>query len=127
MSQNDLMVACSESEGILKAVGADIDLISCDAEVGKVTKVSSVQELAANLVGGGGTDFGPAIYAAADLRPMPEVLIYATDGHGPAPEVPPKGMHIIWLLVGEGHAESPWFNGEPYGDIIEVELDQDAA
>lgn len=126
MSRDDLMIACSEAEGILKAVGADIDFVACDAAVGKITKVNSVQELAANLVGGGGTDFGPAIEAAANLRPMPEVLVYATDGHGPAPAEPPKGMHVIWLLVGNGHAESPWFPADPWGDIVEVDLDREA-
>lgn len=49
------------------------------------------------------------------------------DGHGPAPQVPPAGMHIIWLLVGDGHAEAPWFpeGTDPYGDMVEVDLDDE--
>lgn len=121
MSTQDLKDAVAESEGILRSVGSDVTFISCDAAVGAVKRVSSVDELVANLVGGGGTDFAPVFKAIEKLQPRPEVLVYATDGCGPAPALPVPGLHTIWLLIGK-YRQEPWFaGGEPWGEMIHVD------
>jgi len=34
------------------------------------------------------------------LKPRPSLLIILTDGDGPAPEAPPKGVSVLWVLIG---------------------------
>jgi predicted metal-dependent peptidase len=130
MSQNELAEAVSEADGILKSVGATVDFIACDADVGEIRKVSSARELAQNLVGGGGTSFVPAIEAATKLKPRPEILVYATDGYGPAPDTSPRGMHIIWLLPGR-NAAVPYGEGGggevDYGDVVRIDYEDEEA
>lgn len=53
--------------------------------------------------GRGGTDFRPACKTAEELQPKPHIVIYITDGDGPAPKTPPPGIHFIWVIV-----PSPW-------------------
>ncbi len=50
--------------------------------------------------GGGGTNFIPVFEELKKLRRPPEVLVFATDGCGPAPQVQPPGMSVIWLGIG---------------------------
>lgn len=120
MSSRDLTIAVEESAGILGALGADVDFIACDASVGAVKRVRTPRELAESLVGGGGTDFAPVFDAVEKLRPRPEVLVYITDGCGPAPLKPPPGLRTIWVLVGQ-YRQTPHFPGEPWGEIIELD------
>lgn len=120
MSKSDLQVAVEESAGILGALGADVDFIACDAAVGKVKRVRTPRELAESLVGGGGTDFAPVFAEVEKLRPRPEVLVYVTDGCGPAPAKPPVGLRTIWVLVGQ-YRQTPHFPGEPWGEMIELD------
>lgn len=120
MSAKELSTSVSEAGGILRAVGAEVTFLACDASVGAVKKVRSEKELAESLVGGGGTDFAPVFRAVEKLRPRPEILVYATDGCGPAPAEPPAGLRVIWLLVGS-QRQRPWFPAGEWGDFVEVD------
>jgi predicted metal-dependent peptidase len=64
-----------------------------------VTSAKQVQ-----LAGGGGTDMGAGIAAAASLRPRPSVVIVLTDGFTPWPERPPKGIRVVVGLLVEPDA-----------------------
>lgn len=55
-----------------------------------------------------------------ELHPRPEILVYATDGCGPAPLAPPPGLHTIWLLVGRCR-QRPMFPADPWGVFVEVD------
>lgn len=126
MSARDLGEAVSEADGVMKALGAEVGFIACDAEVGAVMQVRNAQELMQHLVGGGGTDFRPVFKAAAKMRPAPEVVIFATDGYGPAGHAPPAGMRVVWLLIGENATEPSFPDGvEPWGDMVRVSFDRD--
>lgn len=122
MSEGELRLAVEEAAGILRAVSGTILFLAVDCKADKVHSVSNVQELVRHLVGGGGTDFGVAFDVLDKHVPRPEVVIYATDGQGPAPAAPPRDMRVIWLLVGK-HATQPEFpqGVSPWGDIVRVE------
>lgn len=106
MSQKDVSAALTEVRGVLKT-GVQIELTSCDAAMSSVVEIKSVAELRMRgrsaIAGGGGTDFIPVVEhfgkRPADKRPA--VLIYLTDGQGAAPRFPPKGMKIIWAIIGD--------------------------
>jgi predicted metal-dependent peptidase len=77
MSDKDLGHAIAEVDGILKGLGVDVTVISNDATVGHVQKVRTKKQI--ELVGGGGTDMGPGIVKAAELKPKPDFLIIISD------------------------------------------------
>ncbi len=117
MGTTEVERALAESKGVLRAVGADIQFVVCDAVVhGGVSRVRNVKEMASRLRGGGGTDFRPVFAALTGRRDQPEVLIFATDGQGPAPEAPPPGMAVIWLLIG-AYKSAPC----AWGTVVEVD------
>jgi predicted metal-dependent peptidase len=117
MGTDELTRAVSETEGILKALGASVDLCVCDAEVHGLTKVSNTQEVLRSLKGGGGTYFQPVFDALDRLKPRPEVVVFLTDGGCFDKPREPKGMKVIWVLVGE-HREAPPVD---FGEFIEVD------
>ena len=64
--------------------------------------------------GRGGTDFRPAIAYVENQNPKPHIVIYITDGAGPAPEFPPPGIHFIWVIVPSTWAHIP----ARWGDMV---------
>lgn len=104
MSGKELGEAARETNGILKAVGANVTLCTCDAAVTGVTKVRSIQEACEKLVGGGGTDMRPAFAAVVKERPRPDLIVCITDGHvgDGFPREAPPGVKVIIVLVGSG-------------------------
>jgi predicted metal-dependent peptidase len=134
MGDQEMQRALSETASILAAVGAEVDFVSCDAQVHSDRKIRHWKEIAALLKGGGGTDFRPVFDAAMRKRPRPEVLVFVTDGCGPAPSRPPPGVKVIWLLVGPYRQKPQGFqsNGEDdhahtgevnWGEFIEIDDD----
>jgi len=67
--------------------------------------ISQLHSLPVN--GRGGTDFRPAIELVQKLKPKPDVVIYLTDGDGPAPDVPPKGIEVVWCIVPTPYGRKP--------------------
>ncbi len=99
--------ALTEIRGILTAIGAPIDFVACDAATGKLVQAHTISEARKAIVGGGGTDFRP-VFAAFDKRkPCVDVLVYLTDGYGPAPETPPR-YRVIWALIGGKNPPCKW-------------------
>jgi predicted metal-dependent peptidase len=89
VGENEITELLSEVEGIARVNGmaAGISIIPCDVEVGEIQKLRSIQGIAEiKLTGGGGTDMGVGIAAAAQLKPTPKVVIVLTDGYTPWPE-----------------------------------------
>jgi predicted metal-dependent peptidase len=101
MSERELSYALREAAGVLQTLSAEATFIACDAKVHSVARVRSAGDLLKHVRGGGGTDFEPIFRETLAMKPRPEVLIIATDGHGPAPSLPPPGVKVIWLLVGK--------------------------
>ncbi len=102
MGQAELEDALSEVEGILRAAGTSATFLAFDCRVtGSPLKISSAAEAARHLRGGGGTDFRVVFEAVEKMRPRPRLLILVTDGCGPAPDYPPAGTDVLWVLVGD--------------------------
>jgi len=101
MGPEALQDALNETQGVMKAIGADIACVTADAAVhGEKAKVRSIHEVARMLKGGGGTDFRPGFAALSAMKPRPEVVVFVTDADGPWPDQCPRGMRVIVLLVG---------------------------
>jgi len=78
-------------------------VVECDAEIHrsyKYRKIESVQ-------GRGGTDFRPPLERQFLRKHRTDLVIYFTDGCGPAPEKSP-GLPVIWCLVPGGERPAPW-------------------
>lgn len=106
MGTEELSMIVRESNGILQAVGTSADFAACDAKLHVLRKCKSWKQIAESLVGGGGTDFRPPFVEALKMRPKPDIIVFITDGMGPAPETPPPGIHTIWVIVG-GYGKAP--------------------
>lgn len=104
MEKGDLDRAMAETSAILRALGAPVTFLSCDAAVHGVRKVATLAQV--QLKGGGGTDFRPIFTALTAERPRCDVVVVMTDGYGPAPKVEPAGLRTIWLLIG-GNENAP--------------------
>ncbi len=102
-----------EVESILQRVGlrgTNVRVLSCDAQVHTVKRVSHASQI--ELLGGGGTDMGEGITQALALRPRPSIVVVLTDGFTPWPtEAPPRAKVIVGLI--EGHGLSQWMHRIP--------------
>lgn len=119
MGDDDLAEAMAEVNGVVKASGAEVLLGCCDAEVhGNIEVVTNLKAACAKLEGGGGTDFNPVFREIERMPPAsrPHIAIMMTDGGGPAPVVAPRGLIVIWVLIGH-HAIVP-YSGEWGGPSI---------
>jgi len=107
MTDSLLGMVLAEVEGLLKALGLarQVRVLACDYAVAPAQRVSSARQV--QLVGGGGTNMGAGIEAAAALRPRPAVTVVLTDGYTPWPSAPPKGMRIVVGLLGPRAPDAP--------------------
>jgi len=71
------------------------------------------------LAGGGGTDMGAGIAAAAALRPRPSVVIVLTDGWTPWPPAPPRGIRVVVGLLATSGAPAP--AGPPWARSVLID------
>ena len=107
MTDDLLAMVLAEVEGLLKALGLarQVRVLACDYAVAPAQRVSSARQV--QLVGGGGTNMGAGIEAAAALRPRPAVTVVLTDGFTPWPPAPPKGMRVVVGLLGHRAPDAP--------------------
>ena len=91
MTDELLAMVLAEVEGLLRSLGASRQLrvLACDAAAGPAQRVSSARQV--ELVGGGGSNMGAGIAAAALLRPRPAITVVLTDGYTPGPAGRPGG------------------------------------
>jgi predicted metal-dependent peptidase len=110
MGDDELATVLAEVDGLLKGVGLArnrVRVMAVDAAVQAVQNVSNVRQI--NLVGGGGTDMGAGLVAAAKLRPRPSVVVVLTDGMTPWPSEAPKAMQVVVGIIG-----NPTRGGRPW-------------
>jgi hypothetical protein len=109
MHEQLLARALAEIEGLLTKTGlrtTRVRVLAVDTAVHAVRRVSRAREV--QLAGGGGTDMGAGIAAAAALRPRPSILIVLTDGFTPWPDRPPTGIRVIIGLLTEHGPPLDW-------------------
>jgi predicted metal-dependent peptidase len=108
-SMSDLLSdAVAEVDGILRGIGVGRDrlhVLSCDTEVHRVQRLTSVKQV--ELYGGGGTNMGAGIASALQLKPRPSVIVVLTDGYTPWPATQPNGAKVVVGLLGNGKWEVP--------------------
>ncbi len=107
MSQELLAAALAEVGGLARGLGLrhQLRVLACDAAAGPAQRVPAARQV--TLAGGGGTDMGAGIAAAAALRPRPAVCVVLTDGYTPWPAEAPKGMRVVAGLLGDRAPEGP--------------------
>ena len=116
MTAELLAMVLAEVEGLLAALGLarQVRVLACDTAVAPAQRVSSARQV--QLVGGGGTDMGAGLLAAAALRPRPAVTVVLTDGYTPWPSAPPKGIRVVVGLLGPRAPGAP-----PWARAVRVE------
>jgi predicted metal-dependent peptidase len=107
MTEDLLAAALAEVDGLLQSLGLvrQVRVLACDTAVGPARRVSSARQV--ELIGGGGTDMGAGIAAAAALRPRPAVTVVLTDGFTPWPDAPPRGIRVVVALLGDEAPDAP--------------------
>jgi predicted metal-dependent peptidase len=112
MGDDELTEAVNESVGVMKAIGADVQFAALDSTVQTFKTVRYPQQLTTLLKGGGGTDFrvGFAQIEKLSLNNRPKIIVFITDGQGPAPTHAPRNIDTIWVLVG-AHQRIPYDEG----------------
>jgi predicted metal-dependent peptidase len=107
MTEDLLAASLTEVEALLRAIGLtrQLRVLACDTAVAPAQRVSSARQV--KLTGGGGTDMGAGLTAAAALRPRPAVAVVLTDGFTPWPDAPPRGMRVVVGLLGTRAPDAP--------------------
>jgi Putative metallopeptidase domain/VWA-like domain (DUF2201) len=107
MTDDLLAASLAEVEGLLRALGLarQLRVIACDTAAAAAKRVTSARQV--ELTGGGGTNMGAGIAAAAALRPRPAITVVLTDGLTPWPDAPPRAMKVVVGLLGTGPGDQP--------------------
>jgi predicted metal-dependent peptidase len=119
-SMSDAMLgqALGEVAGVLRSLGVarrNLRVIACDA---RAYRAQQVRDLGAiRLEGGGGTDMGAGLDAAAALRPRPDLIIVLTDGFTPWRSAPPAGIRVVVGLMDRGGRTPDWAQTVLVGDL----------
>jgi hypothetical protein len=109
MSDDMLAQALGEVSGVLRSLGLarrNLRVICCDAQAYDYQRILDAREV--RLLGGGGTDMGAGLAAAAALRPRPDLAVVLTDGHTPWPSRPPDGVRVVVGLMDESGRAPDW-------------------
>lgn len=116
MSDGMLSQALGEIAGLLAGLGIGRDhlhVISCDAQAHPAQRVLNARQV--QLLGGGGTDMGAGLRAAAELHPRPDVVIVLTDGHTPWPVTPSGRFRTVVGLMDRSGSAPEW------ADVVHIE------
>jgi predicted metal-dependent peptidase len=117
MSDSMLGQALGEVTGVLRSLGVarrNLRVIACDAQAYQAQQVRDLRAI--RLAGGGGTDMGAGLDAAAALRPRPDLVIVLTDGYTPWRSAPPPGMRVVVGLMDRGGKTPDWAETVLVGD-----------
>jgi predicted metal-dependent peptidase len=91
-----------------------LDIVYADAEVkGRISLTAADLPLRLELIGGGGTDFSPALALLDNDEDPPACVVYLTDLEGSFPKEPPH-RPVIWLVFGQP-LEMPV---APFGKVV---------
>jgi len=100
MSYDELQDAVTELLALMKQE-VRVLCVQCDTQICDVRWLSP-HERVTELHGRGGTDLRPPFDRGMLEKHEIRVVIYFTDGYGPAPEHPPEGVEVLWVLTGYG-------------------------
>ena len=116
MSEDMLGQALAETKSVLQRSGLPyVPVLPCDTQVSAVQKVFHPRQI--QLDGGGGTDMGQGMAAAARLKPKPDVVIIMTDMATDWPKEPPP-----YKLICVAFEDSDSYPPPAYAKVITVEV-----
>lgn len=104
VSEDELRAFLGEVVGITRAVGVagGLTVIACDSAAYAPQKVRSQGDVeSVRLEGGGGTDMGAGLAAAALLSPRPHIVVAFTDGFTTWPEAPPRKVDSVIVVLSD--------------------------
>lgn len=109
-SMDDQLIAAAlaEVEALLVRVGlrtTGLTVLAVDTEVHARSRVRRAADV--QLAGGGGTDMGAGLTAAAALRPRPDLVVVLTDGWTPWPDCPPPATRVVVGLLRHPGQDEP--------------------
>lgn len=114
MSPDDLAQCLTDLSALTRAAAGiagsrPVRVLACDTSVGDVQHIRGRHDIPrVELTGGGGTDMGAGLRAAAALRPTPEVVVVLTDGWTPWPDTPPaEAPRAAYVAVLLGDQSAP--------------------
>jgi predicted metal-dependent peptidase len=115
MGTDQLIEARSEGYHLLKKMGLqEAWLIQADTQVERCERISLRKMPSISYKGRGGTNFIPVFQKVMQLRPRPNLLVFFTDGAGPAPEHQPRGLEVVWCIVRTPYSCRP----APWGKMV---------
>jgi len=82
----------------------EVHVVECDANIHAVYRLT---RRLPRVHGRGGTDLRPPFAAGVLAKVRPDVVVYFTDGEGPAPERAP-GVPVLWCLTRGGSKPTGW-------------------
>jgi predicted metal-dependent peptidase len=98
MSSGELAQVSAEL-GRLAREHVRVACLQCDDEIRKREWLGADATIV-RVHGRGGTDLRPPFAEAELRRARPDLVVYFTDGHGPAPDHAPLGISVLWVLTG---------------------------
>lgn len=87
-----------------------VTVVECDAKIHAVYAYRPLK----SVNGRGGTDFRPPFERGFLQKHRPDLVVYFTDGLGPAPDKQPQ-LPVVWCLVPDGESPAEW------GRIIRID------
>jgi len=100
MGAGDLRRIGSEVRGLLASgLASHVSWIPTDAAAQTARTIRHVRQAMDSLVGGGGTDMGAGLVAAAACRPRPSFTIVVTDGDTGWPTTPPPACGRVLVVL----------------------------
>jgi len=82
----------------------DVVVVECDA---RIQNVYPYRKPLTEVGGRGGTDFRPPLKHEFVRAQRADLVVYFTDGYGPAPANPPQ-VPVIWALTPGGERPATW-------------------
>lgn len=123
MSKTELAAVDAELRG-MRARGVSILVGQVDAGIAKEPVPYTGFEKLEQFFGRGGTNFCPAFEYTSEMVPLPDYVVYFTDGQGTAPEEKPD-IPVLWILTKGGY-DIPTFRRRvcTWGDAVELDTDK---
>ena len=81
----------------------DVVVVECDTRIYRVYPYRPIE----SVMGRGGTDLRPPLAPDFLKTHQPDLVVYFTDGYGPAPEKPPA-VPVVWAITEDGEKPVPW-------------------
>ena len=118
----ELLTFISEIAGMVaqfKIHARDIPVIACDSAAYDPIGADEVLRNR-ELLGGGGTNMGAGLEAAAALATRPDLVVVLTDGYTPWPEHAPEFAVVVALTGATSASTPPWTSGVQILSLIHI-------